>query len=250
MSTFPNLALTHDRLLKGRVQFRQARHGLRAGLDAVLLAAAIPAQPGDRVLEAGCGSGAVFLCLLARVPDLHVTAVERDPHMAELARQNAALNGWADRVTVITGDVADRLLLAQEPAFHHAFANPPFWTGGTAPPLDLRAEATHSLQGPDLSLWAGMLARRLRHKGSVTLVLPASRHSDGTAALRGAGCGAVSLKPLWSRTGSPAKRVLVRGRRGSRGPDQLDAGLVLHDETGWTEAARQVLENGEALPWP
>ena len=48
---------TEDRLLGGRVALRQPRHGLRAGLDAVLLAAGIPARPGERVLEAGCGSG-------------------------------------------------------------------------------------------------------------------------------------------------------------------------------------------------
>ncbi|MCI0753325.1 tRNA1(Val) (adenine(37)-N6)-methyltransferase [Teichococcus vastitatis] len=242
--------LTHDHLLKGRVQLRQMRHGLRAGLDAVLLAAAIPAQPGELVLEAGCGSGAVFLCLLARVPDLRIIAIEQDPALADLARQNAALNGWADRVTVLQGDVADPAVLAANGSIDHACANPPFWPDGTPPPAGLRAAATHHLQGPGLDVWAGALSRPLRRRGTVTLVLPAGRHSEGSAALRQARCGAVSLLPLWPRAGMPAKRVILQGRREARSPDTLAPGLVLHDLAGWTEPVRQVLEEGAPLSWP
>ncbi len=78
---------TEDTLLDGRVRLRQPRQGFRAGLDAVLLAAFVPARTGERVLEAGCGSGAAFLCLAARVPGLRIAAVERDPAMAALARE-------------------------------------------------------------------------------------------------------------------------------------------------------------------
>jgi len=131
---------TEDTLLGGRVRLRQPVQGLRAGLDAVLLAASIPARPGQTVLEAGCGTGAVFLCLLARVPDLHILAVEREPELAELARHNAAANNVADRVTILTGDVTDPALL-QERRVHHACANPPYWPGGGPPPPPPRRPA-------------------------------------------------------------------------------------------------------------
>ncbi|RYJ00254.1 MAG: methyltransferase domain-containing protein, partial [Acetobacteraceae bacterium] len=123
---------TEDRLLGGRVLLRQPRLGLRAGLDAVLLAAGIPARPGQVVLEAGCGSGAGFLCLATRVPGLRILAVERDPVLAALAIANAAANGIA--AEVITGDIRDPALIRRLPACDHAFANPPFWPAGTAPP--------------------------------------------------------------------------------------------------------------------
>ena len=85
--------LTEDRLLDGRVLLRQPADGLRAGLDAVMLAAHVPARPGEAVLELGCGSGAALLCLLARIPGLEGIGVERDPGLAALAAENLRRNG-------------------------------------------------------------------------------------------------------------------------------------------------------------
>jgi len=56
---------TEDALLGGRVRLLQAKVGYRAAIDPVLLAAAIPARAGQRVLDLGCGAGAASLCLAA-----------------------------------------------------------------------------------------------------------------------------------------------------------------------------------------
>ena len=57
---------TENRLLGGRVILRQPSRGYRAGLDAALLAAACDAAPGGRVIEAGCGAGAVLMTAAMR----------------------------------------------------------------------------------------------------------------------------------------------------------------------------------------
>lgn len=233
---------SEDRLLGGRVLLRQPVRGFRAGLDAVLLAAFVPATPGQRVLEAGCGSGAVFLCLAARVPGLSVTAVEREAAMAALARGNAAANGVS--AEVIEGDVATARGVAP---CDHAFANPPYWPGGTPPPGAVRRAATHE-GGAGLADWAGFVASALRHGGTASLVLPAARFDAGVAALRAAGCGSVVLLPVSPRAGAPAKRVLLRARRGGRGPARLLPALVLHEADGaFTAAAQAVLRDAAAL---
>ncbi len=237
---------TTDSLLDGRVTLVQPRRGLRAGLDAVLLAAAIPARPGERVLEAGCGSGAAFLCLAARVPGLEVVAVERDPALAELARENAARNGLAERVTVLTGDVADPALRRALPRCAHSFANPPFWEGGTPPPEARRAGATHE-HGATLQDWARFLGAPLAHRGTATLILPAARWDAAAAALVEAGLGEAAMLPLWPRPGIAAKRALMRSRRGGRGPARLLPGLILHGEHGFTPEAEAVLRGVSEL---
>ena len=239
---------TEDRLLGGRVALRQPARGLRAGLDAVLLAAGIPARPGERVLEAGCGSGAAFLCLAARVPGLRILAVERDPALAALAAANAAANGLVERVEVLCADVRDRTLARSLPPCDHAFANPPYWPGGSAPPEALRRHATHEA-GAGLEDWAGFLAAPLRRRGSLSLILPAARLQAGMAALGSAGCGSLRLLPFWPRQGQAARRVLLQARRDGRGPARIEPGLALHEAGGgFTVAAEAVLRDAAPLP--
>lgn len=236
---------TEDTLLDGRVRLRQPRRGFRAGLDAVLLAAFVPAQSGDTVLEAGCGSGAAFLCLAARVPGLRIAAVERETSMAALARDNAEANGVDAAVT--EGDVADVALARRLGPCDHAMANPPYWPGGTPPPGAVRRAATHE-SGAGLVAWAGFLAAALRDRGTISLVLPAARFDAGVAALRQAGCGSVTLLPIAPRAGQAAKRVLVRARKAGRAPARLLSPFVLHQaDGGFTEATDDVLRRAAAL---
>ena len=79
---------TIDQFLGGKVTAKQPAQGYRAGVDAVLLAASVPAKAGDTVLELGCGVGVASLCLTARVGGLLVTGVELQPDYAALAAKN------------------------------------------------------------------------------------------------------------------------------------------------------------------
>jgi tRNA1(Val) A37 N6-methylase TrmN6 len=247
-------ATTEDRLLGGRVRLRQPREGFRAAIDAVLLAAAVPAHAGERVLEAGTGTGAAALCLLARVPSLQIIGLERDPEAAALARANAALNGRGERLQVIAGDLAARAT-ARAAAAHgacaHAMANPPFHVGGTPSPLAARRVAGHESAEATLAVWVAAMARRLAPRGTLTLILPPARLPDAIAACAGARIGSLALLPLWPHEGEAARRLILQGVKGGRGPCRLLAGLVLHRRGGgYTEAAERILKGAEPLRLP
>ncbi len=236
---------TDDTLLGGRVRLRQPSAGLRAGLDAVLLAAFVPARPGQRVLEAGCGTGAAFLCVAARVSNLSVVAVERESALAGLARSNADENGVLSEV--VEGDVADLALARAIGPCDHAFANPPYWSRGTAPPAAIRRAATHDTS-VGLDVWARFLAAGVRSGGTISLVLPAARFDDGVVALRGAGCGGIKMLPVAPRFGAKAKRCLLQGRKGGKGEASILAALHLHTARGtFTAEAEALLRDAAPL---
>ena len=71
-------------------------------------------QPGDRVLDLGCGSGILSIAALCLGASF-AAAVDIDPKAADVAYENAALNGIGkDRYDVRTGNVlADRGLVAE-----------------------------------------------------------------------------------------------------------------------------------------
>ena len=65
--TEPSGEFTEDAFLGGQLRLRQPKSGHRAGHDAMLLAAATPARPGDRVVDFGAGVGAAGLAVARRV---------------------------------------------------------------------------------------------------------------------------------------------------------------------------------------
>jgi tRNA1(Val) A37 N6-methylase TrmN6 len=238
---------TDDRLLGGRVRLLQPRQGYRAAIDPVLLAAAVPLRPGQTALELGLGGGAAALCLLARVPEGKVLGVERDPAQARLARRNARRNGQEARLTVLEGDAADLGLLKDHPPFDHVFANPPYLDPARHdPPTGEGKRRAHVEDEADLARWIATAHRRLKPRGTLTLIHRADRLDRVLAALN-KGWGGVTVFPLWPRTANPAKRVIVRAIKGSRAAFALRPGLILHDAKGYGEAAQAILRDGAAL---
>jgi tRNA1(Val) A37 N6-methylase TrmN6 len=231
-------------LLGGRVRHAQPADGHRTGLEPVLLAAAIPARGGERVLEGGTGSAAALLCLAARVPHLTGIGVERDPVMAATARANLATNG-CDGIAVLCADLADA---RPAPPFDHAFANPPWHDPtGTASPSPRREAARRGTPGL-FAHWARLLAAPLRPRGTLTLVVAAATLPACLSAFDAAGCGSAAVFPLWPKPGREARLVLVRGIKGGRGPCRVLAGLLLHRaDGGFTTAADAILRDGAAL---
>jgi tRNA1(Val) A37 N6-methylase TrmN6 len=240
------MEVTAGTLLGGRVRHDQPRDGHRTGIEPVLLAAAIPARAGERVLEGGSGAGAALLCLAHRVPGIAGVGVERDPALVEMARANAGACGAAG-LAFVAGDLAELLV---DGVFDHAFANPPWHlAAATASPDAGRDAAKRGAPGL-FAVWARALSRTLRHHGTLTLVVAAARLPDCLAALAASGCGSPAVLPLWPKPRRDAKLVLLRGVKGGRGACRVLPGLTLHEPGGgYTEAATTVLRDGAALPF-
>ncbi len=231
-------------LLAGRVTYTQMDGGYRTGIEPVLLAASLAARPGERVVEAGTGAGAALLCLCARVPGLTCLGLERDAALASLAKANAGDNGFSG-MEVLCQDV---LSWRTQVPFDHAMANPPWHDPGSTASPDAGRQSAKFASAENLARWTSALARGLKRRGTLTLVLPAAQLAQGIGALQAAGCAEHALLPLWPRAAAPAKLILLRGIKDGRGKAHILPGLVLHESDGrFTEAAERVLRAGEAL---
>jgi tRNA1(Val) A37 N6-methylase TrmN6 len=230
------------------VRLRQPATGARVGIDPLFLAAAVPAEPGQQVLDIGCGSGAASLCLAARVPGCRITGLELQRDLVRLAGENAALNGMSDRVTVIAANLLRPPPRLSPGTFDHVMANPPFIEAGRGTAARDRAKAAASMEGEaSLADWVRFALVMARDKGSLTFIHRADRIDALLGQIAGR-AGEVVMFPLWPGAGRPASRILLRARKQIRAPARLAPGLVLHEPDGrFTREADAILRAGEPL---
>lgn len=247
------IATTNDHILGGQLLLRQPASGHRAGHDAILLAAATSARPGQRVVDFGAGVGTAGLALAKRVPGLSLALIEINPDFADLARHNAEANGLA--ADVITLDLAANAeafaAMGLPPDFADVILmNPPFNdpTRHRASP-DKTREIAHVATDETLTRWVHAARRVLKSNGVLTMIWRADGIADVLAALD-RGFGSLALMPVHGDASAPAIRILVRAVKGGRAPAAIHPGIVLRDAKGAPDAhIQQVLAGQAALAW-
>jgi tRNA1(Val) A37 N6-methylase TrmN6 len=241
-------SLTEDRLLGGRIRLRQPAQGYRVAIDPVLLAAAVPAEPQQLILDVGCGAGAAMMCLAARVPHSRVVGLEMERDFVRLAGDNLILNGLEARASVMIGDLLQPPPRLSPGAFDHVMANPPFNQRGHSTPTATAAKSGATIEGDaDLGAWVRFSLAMVRSKGTVTLIHRADRIDALLGHIAGR-AGEVVVFPLWPGQGKAASRILVRARKQVAAPARLAAGLGLHEPDGrLTAEAEGILREGRGL---
>jgi tRNA1(Val) A37 N6-methylase TrmN6 len=249
------MATSEDAFLGGALKITQPAAGYRAGLDAVLLAAAAPLTGGSaqQVLDVGAGVGVVGLAVARRVAEASVTMIEKDTTQAHLCRANIVRNGLAQRARVLVADVTRPL--GEQPqlgelaeSFDHVLANPPFQIEGTATasasPLKAAASAMRRDQLRD---WLRFMAAMARPGATATMIHRADSLNHVLEAFSGR-FGRLIVFPIFPRAATAAQRVLVQGIKGSRARLEMRPGLVLHqDGHGFRPEVDLILRGGASL---
>jgi tRNA1(Val) A37 N6-methylase TrmN6 len=161
------------------------------------------------------------------------------------------VNGLGERIAIVTGAVPGVDASELTGPFDHVMTNPPYMPPGRGRSAGDPSRTAAKVESVDLATWICFGLARLRHRGVLTLVQRADRLDDIVAALSGH-AGDVAILPLWpDATGAkPARRVLVRARKGVRSPLRLLPGLVLHETGGgYSQAAERILRDGNSIEW-
>lgn len=166
----------HD-LLRGALKIYQPdeREGLRVNVDTILLAHFTRPKRGEKILEIGCAHGAVSLILAKR--GFSVQGVDIQPHLIELAKRNAALNGLdAD---FFAADIRDYKKIAPAQSFDRIVVNPPYDEEGSCRRSPSEARSA-SVQGSRCTLGDVIAASHylLKNRGRLDIVIRSDRTGE------------------------------------------------------------------------
>lgn len=252
-------AATRDAFLSGAVHALQpARGHHRAGMEAVLLASALPRGFDGMLVDLGAGAGVAGFCAAAMHTHCTVVLTERDPELTACARAALALPenaAFAARIAVAEIDIAapDAALAAAGLPLGSADAvvmNPPFFDRAAVTPSRGEARAAaHILSDEGLPLWFRAAAKCLQPRGQLVGI---GRDTDRAAILAAAaahGFGGIALLPIMPRAGGKAHRILYRARAGARGDTRILPPLVMHADNAnaFRPEVERIFRAGEAL---
>ncbi|MBV0913244.1 methyltransferase [Rhodobacteraceae bacterium ASV31] len=216
-----------------------------------MLAAAVPAGTGARVLDLGCGVGAAMFCLGARVSGLALTGVEVQPEYAALARANAVRNDIPAEVAL--ADIAALPPGLRQQGFDHVLMNPPYFQPSRGTEARDAGRAVAFGGEMPLAVWVDAAVRRLVAGGTLTVIQRVERLPELLAAFD-TRLGAVRLLPLQAHPDRAPERVILHARKGSRAAFRMLPPLILHDRGGdsandpFRPEIEAVQRDGAALP--
>ena len=204
--------------------------------DAVMLAQFPHLVSQAKVLELGCGTGAVSL-LLAQRGAAQVTGVDINPRTLELFGHSIVENGLAERVRAVHCDVKDIHTLCKTETYDLVVTNPPYRNCGKERVVG--REACHEVTGT-LEDFMRAAAYALHSRGRFALVQLPERFTEAFALAQQLRLQPKRLQWVHSRVDKPAFIFLLECmKNGSYGLEVLPP-LILYNQDGTlTEQAQQ-----------
>lgn len=228
--------------------------GHRAGVDAMMLAAAVPSAFVGRLADFGAGAGAAGLAVASRCRKATVVLVENSAEMADFARltldhpKNEHLHGCASVLAAdvtLTGRTREKAGLA-DGSFDFVIMNPPFNAARDRPTPDALKQKAHVMEDGLFEGWIRSAAAVTKPRGGLAIIARPVSLAPILAALSGR-FGSAEIMPVHARADTPAIRIVVRAKRASRGALTLKPPLILHDGPGDGFSVRaDAINNGKA----
>lgn len=207
-----------EELTPGGFAIFQKRSGFRFGTDAVALADfACQNGAGDNVLDLCTGSG-IIPVLLAEQGFSHISGLEIQPEIADMARRSVRHNGLEDRIEIKTGDLRKGTAYYPPHSFRTVTCNPPYMEAGAnlQNETDAKTIARHEICCT-LEDVIRTAAELLLFRGSFFLVHQPRRLADIFCLMRSYSLEPKLLQTVHGRAGQAASLVLVKGvYRGGR----------------------------------
>jgi tRNA1Val (adenine37-N6)-methyltransferase len=239
-----------DGLFGNKVQVIQALKGYRVSEDAVILTWFACPRPGELVLDAGSGCGAIAFGLAVKEPSISVVGLEIQAGPAERAAKGVVLNRLSSSVGIVRGDLRVSDTFFRPNVFDLVVSNPPYHElgRGRISRYEEKALSRHQMMMPLEDLFR-VSTGLLKSSGRLSLIYPASGTERIRQAMKVTGFEAERMLWIHPHEGSKPSLVCFEARKNVRRLTATEGSLFLYDGSGQRTRAAKAILSGEETSW-
>lgn len=205
----------------------------KLGQDTMLLSdfACPPAR--GKVMDLGCGNGALSVLLCARHPHITVTGLEIQPEVAALAQKNIRHNQLEQRMQVRCGDMKQCKTMFHTGSFDYVVCNPPYFAQNSGFSAKNINKSTARQDSSGTAADAVQAAAYLvKFGGRVAFVYRPERVCELISQMKSRQLEPKRMRFVHQQANAVPSAVLIEARRGSAPGVQVLPPLLVCGENG------------------
>lgn len=159
-----------DDLQINNLKIIQNPKGFCFGIDAVLLANFVELRKNEKIIDLGTGTGIIPILMAGKSKYNHITAIEIQDKVADMAKRSVKLNNLDSRIKVLTMDLKDATKNLEVNTYDVVTTNPPYMhPKGLLNPEDMKSISRHEVKCT-LEDVISTGARLLKHLGRFYMI--------------------------------------------------------------------------------
>jgi len=201
-----------DDLQLNGLKIIQKTSGFCFGIDAVLLSDYVRVEKNARIVDLGTGTGILPLLLSQKTKASHITGIEIQPDIADMAKRSVEYNNLGDKIQIVEGDFLEAVDWFGANSFDAVVTNPPYmkFGAGLLNLTDNKAISRHEIRCTLESL-ISVSSRLLKDHGRFFMIHRPERLVDIFYWMREYRIEPKSMRLVHPKPGKPANLVLIYG---------------------------------------
>lgn len=201
-------------------------------LDSVLLPNFVTLNPKiKKIMDIGCGNAPVSMILTTKT-DAHITAVELQEDVAEMARKSVNLNHLENQIDVINGDIKELYKTIESDTYDTVVCNPPYFPvhdKSRKNKSDYKTIARHEVTLNVIDVIE--IARKLlKNNGNLAIVHRPERLLDIMEAMRKNNIEPKKIRLVYPKKNMEANILLIEGTKNGKPGLKILPPLYSHNE--------------------
>lgn len=212
------------------------------GIDAVLLSGFCRLHRSYKVVDFGTGTGILPILLFAKTGAEHFVGIEIQPAMADMASRSVKMNGLADRISIINGDLKEASAMLGKNCYEAVVCNPPYYKvgGGKRNPVRELEIARHEVMCTIEDVVRESRAI-LKENGHFFMIYTASRLAEVLCLLSKSSLQPKRIRLIYPYAGKDANLFMVEAVKGGREGMIVESPLIVYREPGiYTDEVKDI----------